>query len=98
MAVLYPSLPPAIPINGLQRELDVLRMLEQSLSQGYEIFHSVPWHSVHEGRDRHGEIDLVVLGPTGNIMLLEIKSGTVKLIDGVMFKLYKDGSKRACAR
>ena len=93
MAVLYPSLPPAIPVNGLQRELDVLRVLEQSLPQGYEIFHSVPWHSVHEGRDRHGEIDLVVLGPTGNILLLEIKSGTVELTDGLMFKLYKEGSK-----
>ena len=93
MAVLYPSLPPALPITGLQRELDVLRVLEQSLSKGYEIFHSVQWHTVHEGRDRHGEIDLVVLGPTGNILLLEIKSGTVELTDGVMYKIYKTGSK-----
>ena len=93
MAVLYPSLPPAIPVTGLQRELDVLRVLEQSLSEGYEIFHSVPWHTVHEGRDRHGEIDLVVLGPTGNILLLEIKSGAVTLTDGVMFKMYKEGTK-----
>ena len=93
MAVLYPSLPPAIPVTGLQRELDVLRVLEQSLSGGYEIFHSVPWHTVHEGRDRHGEIDLVVLGPTGNILLLEIKSGAVELTNGVMFKMYKEGSK-----
>ena len=93
MAVLYPSLPPAIPVMGLQRELDVLRVLEKSLSEGYEIFHSVPWHTVHEGRDRHGEIDLVVLGPTGNILLLEIKSGAVELTDGVMYKMYKEGSK-----
>lgn len=93
MAVLYPSLPPSIPVTGLQRELDVLRVLEQSLSGGYEIFHSVPWHTVHEGRDRHGEIDLVVLGPTGNILLLEIKSGAVELTNGVMFKMYKEGSK-----
>ena len=50
MAVLYPSLPPAIPVTGLQRELDVLR-------------------------------------------LLEIKSGAVELTDGVMFKMYKTGSK-----
>ncbi|MDN3987945.1 nuclease-related domain-containing DEAD/DEAH box helicase [Zwartia vadi] len=93
MAVLYPSLPPAIPVTGLQRELDVLRVLERSLSEGYEIFYSVPWHTVHEGRDRHGEIDLVVLGPTGNILLLEIKSGAVELTDGVMYKMYKEGSK-----
>ena len=93
MAVLYPSLPPTRPINGLQRELDVLQMLESTLSRGYEIFHSVPWHSVHEGRDRHGEIDLIVLGPTGNILLMEIKSGAVNLTDSVMFKIYKDGPK-----
>ena len=68
MALLSPALPPLTPSGGLHRELDVLWRLQSSLSEGYEVFHSVSWHSLHEGRDRHGEIDIVVLGPTGNVL------------------------------
>ena len=32
-------------------------------------FHSVAWQTAHQGEDRHGEIDLVVLAPSGNILL-----------------------------
>jgi hypothetical protein len=91
MALLSPSLPIIPPSNGLQRELDVLERLQLSLSDGYQIFHSVSWHSLHKGSDRHGEIDIVVLAPNGNILLIEVKSGHVQVADGVMVKLYKDG-------
>jgi hypothetical protein len=91
MAHLLPTIP-IIPLRkGLQRELDVLERLQLSLSDGYQIFHSVSWHSLHKGSDRHGEIDLVVLAPNGNILLIEVKSGHVQVADGVMVKLYKDG-------
>jgi len=92
MALLSPSLTLAPKNNGLQRELDVLHRLQSSLSDGYQIFHSVTWHSLHEGTDRHGEIDIVVLGPTGNVLLVEVKSGHVEVENGVMMKLYKDGA------
>ena len=91
MALLSPSLAFTPYNNGLQRELDVLNRLENSLSDGYQIFHSVTWHSLHQGNDRHGEIDIVVLGPTGNILLVEVKSGHVQVDSGLMIKLYKDG-------
>ena len=91
MALLLPTIP-IIPLRkGLQRELDVLERLQLSLSDGYQIFHSVSWHSLHQGSDWHGEIDLVVLAPNGNILLIEVKSGHVQVADGVMVKLYKDG-------
>ena len=92
MALLSPALPPLTPSGGLHRELDVLWRLQSSLSEGYEVFHSVSWHSLHEGRDRHGEIDIVVLGPTGNVLLMEIKAGAVSLTNGEIFKLYADGA------
>jgi hypothetical protein len=41
--------------------------------------------------DRHGEIDVVILGPTGNMLLMEVKAGDVILRDGSIFKLYTDG-------
>jgi hypothetical protein len=89
MAQLCPStLPPLRQNGGLYRELDVLEKLRLSLSDGYEIFHSVGLHSVHENIDRFGEIDIVILGPSGNILLMEIKAGSLVLRDGDIFKIY----------
>jgi hypothetical protein len=94
MAILTPSNRPSLRTDaGRFRELDVLDRLQQSLSDAYEIFHSIEWHSIHEGDDRHGEIDLVILGPTGNILLMEVKAGDVILRDGSLFKLYASKEK-----
>lgn len=83
--------------TGLYRELDVLQRLEDSLPKGYELFHSVSWHTVHQGTDRHGEIDVVVLAPSGNILLIEVKAGDVILRGGQILKLY-DGRERDVAK
>ena len=88
MATLSPSLNAIRQDTGLYRELDVLERLQESLPAGYDIFHSVAWHSVKNGQNRHGEIDIVVLGPTGHLLLMEIKFGGVQLRDGELFKLY----------
>ena len=88
MAQLSPSLPTQRKDAGLARELDVLEHLQQSLSDGFEIFHGVSWHTLYLGSDHHGEIDLVILGPTGNMLLMEVKAGSVVLRNGDVFKLY----------
>jgi superfamily I DNA/RNA helicase len=92
MALLHPAqLPHVKHTAGLYRELDVLERLQTSLPDGYDIFHSVALHNVHEGTDRHGEIDVVVVGPAGNLLLVEIKAGDVLLRDGDIYKLYGNG-------
>lgn len=73
---------------GLVRELQVLDHLRLALPEGYEVFHSIDWTSEHGGVDRHGEFDLVVLAPNGNILIIEVKAGGVVLRDGELFKLY----------
>lgn len=89
MALISPTYIPSIRTDaGWYREIDVLDRLKQSLPDDFEIFHSVSWHSIHQGHDRHGEIDVVVLGPTGNLLLIEVKAGDVILRDGEIFKLY----------
>lgn len=88
MAILSPSIAAIRQDTGLYRELDVLERLQDSLPEGYEIFHSVAWHSIENEQDRHGEIDIVVLGPNGHLLLMEIKSGYLQLRDGELFKLY----------
>lgn len=89
MASLSPSQVPNLREDGgLFRELDVLERLRLGLPDGYEIFHEVNWHSVHDGVDRHGEVDIVVLSPSGNVLLMEVKAGMVLLREGGIFKRY----------
>lgn len=89
MALLFPSELPLIrQDSGLFRELEVISRLHESLPDGYEVFHSIPIHSLQGDKDRYGELDVVVLGPTGNILLMEIKAGDIILRDGSIFKLY----------
>ena len=89
MAKLNPGqLPSLREDGGLFRELDVLERLRIDLPDGYEIFHEVNWHSIHDGVDRHGEVDIVVLSPDGNVLLMEVKAGQVLLREGGIFKRY----------
>jgi hypothetical protein len=91
MALLSPSLlPPTKQVGGWYREMDTIRRLGESLPEEFEIFHSIPLHDIREEVDRHGEIDVVVLGPTGTIVLIEIKSGELVTRNGHLFKLYQD--------
>lgn len=91
MAHLVPDLLKPKYSTGIERELDVLYRLEASLPDGYEVFHSVSWHSLHNDRDKHGEIDVVVLSPAGSVLLVEVKAGDVSIVDGQMLKVYRDG-------
>lgn len=88
MARMSPALDAVRTDIGLYRELDVLDRLQQSLPDDYEIFHSVAWQTTHEGEGRSGEIDLIVLAPSGNMLLIEVKAGEVQLIEGNLLKLY----------
>jgi UvrD-like helicase C-terminal domain/AAA domain/Nuclease-related domain len=89
---LFPSSPKHYP-GGLYRELDVLQRLESGLPVGYAVFHNVEWQSLIDGNERHGEIDIVVLSPMGNMMLIEVKAGDVLLRNGGLFKLYGSSQK-----
>lgn len=73
---------------GLFRELDAIDRLQQSLPDNYEIFHSINWFSTQHTHDQHGEIDVVVMSPEGNLLLLEIKAGEVILRNGEIYKNY----------
>ena len=97
MAQISPALDTLRRDSGLYRELDVLDRLQHSLPDGYEVFHSVAWQTAHHGEGRHGEIDLVVLAPSGNILLVEVKAGELALIEGNLVKLYGQRDSRFSA-
>jgi hypothetical protein len=99
MARLFPDLMPSVRQDGgLYRELQVIEHLRAALPEGYEIFHSVAWHSIHEGMDHHGEIDIVVMSPNACLLLLEVKAGDVILRQGGIFKLYADHKEHDVAK
>jgi len=89
MAQLIPDLSPfSATSGGYWREIDVLQHLKRTLPDGYEVFHSVDWHSLSSGRDCHGEIDLVVMNQAGALLLVEVKAGDVCVRDGAVCKTY----------
>ena len=90
MARLYPSLPSHSAMNlGEYAELDLLQTLERGLSSAYTLFHSVDWSRGAGAKEQHGEIDIVVLNQGGDVLLIEVKSGSVDLQSGGIFKTYR---------
>ena len=58
---------------GAKAELRVLDILEQGLDCSYDIFHGVDWSTIYRGDQRFGEIDVVVVSPSGHVLLMEVK-------------------------
>jgi Holliday junction resolvase-like predicted endonuclease/phage tail protein X len=92
MAVLIPSMVAALRRDGgMYRELDLVHGMAASLPDGYEVYHGMALHTVRDGHDYYGEIDVVVMAPTGALLLMEVKAGAVVLRDGMVYKAYADG-------
>jgi len=91
MATISPDLAPLRVDAGRFRELEVLERLRDYLPPGFEVFHNIALHTIRGARDRYGEIDVAVLSPTGGLLLIEVKAGSVILRDGGVFKLYGNG-------
>jgi len=89
MARICPSLPitPGLTL-GQKAELDLLRTLELGLSPAYVLFHSVNWSRGVGDQEQHGEVDIVVVNLAGDVLLIEVKSGSVEFASGEIFKTY----------
>ena len=56
----------------------MLEQLCEGLPDGFDVFHSVDWSTLDEGKQSFGEIDAVVVVPHGHLVLLEIKAGSLE--------------------
>ena len=59
-------------------QLATLRRLASELADDYSVFHGVHWTRLEHGYSVYGEIDFIVVGPGGQVVLIEQKSGLVR--------------------
>ena len=89
MARIHPSTPLHAPLTaGDYRERDVLRTLGDGLPADFDVFHNLPWSSMHQGNQHFGELDLVVISPLGHILLIEVKAGAIEETTQSLVKTY----------
>jgi hypothetical protein len=94
MAHIFPTLPNRTAYSaGDYAELELLQTLERGLSGAYNLFHSVDWSRGVGEHEQHGEIDIVVVNQAGDVLLMEVKSGSVEFASGGIFKSYGSQSK-----
>jgi len=99
MAHFCPTLPRHLAIKaGEFAELELLQTLERGLSDAYTLFHSVDWSRGAGNQEQHGEIDIVVVNQAGDVLLIEVKAGSVDFLPGGIFKTYGDRTKNIKAQ
>ena len=76
--------------SGAYREHLILKILDQGLPDGFDVFHNVNWSSLHHGNQTFGELDAVVLAPSGHMILLEVKAGDVDFTGNTAVKVYNN--------
>ena len=92
MAYLAPDdLPPEILKNPQTPEQETLAILRPRLSSDYTVFHGVHWTNEYRNKPAFGEIDFVIVSPTGQTLLIEQKNGPVEETDEGLVKHYGPG-------
>ena len=66
--------------GGAQREIETLAVLASELPETYRVYHAVHWTNIGSGQgfSIYGEIDFVVVNQTGDLLLIEQKSGLLE--------------------
>jgi hypothetical protein len=80
------------------REIETLALLERGLPDALTVFHGVHWTRIQQGFAVIGEIDFVVLAPSGRMVLIEQKSGFLDESPDGLVKQYAAGARKHVAR
>ena len=77
MAHIFPAGWRDMSVTGAAaREIETLAFLEASLADTpYSIYHGVHWTNAEHGFSAYGEIDFIILAPSGRLLLIEQKAG-----------------------
>ncbi len=89
MAQIHPPGWRELAVTGAaQREIETLEMLARALPDDYSVFHGVHWTNIERGFSAYGEIDFIVVAPSGRVLLIEQKSGFLTETDEGLAKRY----------
>lgn len=89
MARIVPTDWRSVPATGAAaRELETLALFERGLPERLTVFHGVHWTRVESGTAVFGEIDFVVVAPSGRLVLVEQKSGFLTETPAGLLKKY----------
>ncbi len=75
-------------LGHADRELETLELLSAGLPDALTVFHGVHWTRIERGYSVIGEIDFVVVAPSGRVLLIEQKSGFLKESPEGLIKAY----------
>ena len=99
MARIIPDGWREVAVTGAaQREIETLAMLAERLPDEYSVYHAVHWTNLERGFAAFGEIDFVVVGPAGNLLLIEQKSGFLEESAEGLVKHYAGRTKRVAVQ
>jgi hypothetical protein len=91
MAHIHPTGWREMSVTGTAaREIETLAYLEAELADApYSIYHGVHWTNVEHGFSAYGEIDFIIVAPSGRVLLIEQKSGFLTETPGGLVKHYR---------
>jgi hypothetical protein len=99
MARVFPSDWRTLETTGsAAREIETLAVLERGLPDTLTVFHGIHWTRVQQGFAVTGEIDFVVLGSAGRILVIEQKSGLLDETPDGLVKQYAAGTRKHVGR
>ena len=89
MARIHPSFPLHAPAHlGGYRERDILRTLQDGLSDAFDVFHNLSWSGMQGHQQSFGEYDFVIVSPGGQLLIVEVKAGDVNDSENGLTKHY----------
>ncbi|HEX4855793.1 MAG TPA: ATP-binding domain-containing protein [Limnobacter sp.] len=86
-ARVYPTETSELALDGVQaRERDVLLQLQADLPDNFTIYHGIHWSRIEHGLTVTGRIQFLVLGPSGILYSILMKTGLMKVEQGRVLK------------
>ena len=99
MARLLPSDISELSLSlGETAELRTLQALRTGLPSAYTVFHSVHWSRDAAYRTAFGEADFIVVNQSGEVVVIEQKSGALDESADGLIKRYSDGEKNVATQ
>jgi len=84
--------------GAISFEIATLHRLAAELPDDYSLFHGVHWTRLDHGYSVYGEIDFIVLGPQGQVVTIEQKSGLLAETPEGLVKAYPNKRKNVAVQ